>query len=275
MRINAYIRGNGRRIEKTQNGKEIMMEHKKVKEPVRAGMKVRLYNSFTETSDVFEDQVMALGNLSGGMIRSGKETVVVELAKRIITEAVKETPGLTVSKLEFEERKKVDIPFSNCDYFNVVSETIGNNIIDNLEEHSITIEIDLAVFYAGTLVLAIELKAFTDLTMFRRLAFDFHTLKRVYPTVKYVLIQLENSLGGDYAQDVPEHLGSPGVHSVLAEVNLPMTIITLLNGKRSSQKAIHMPGCFKGLNKIKFRNAVNTISTLLVTQTKRKHINFL
>lgn len=275
MEFNAYIRGNGRTIEKTQNGKEITMEYKKAKERVRAGMKVRLYNSFTEAGDIFENQVTALRNLSGGMVRSGKEAVVVELAKRLIIEAVKETPGLVVSKLKFEERKKVSIPFSNSDYFNIVSETVGNKIIDNLEEYSITIEIDLAVSYAGTLILATELKAFTDLTMFRRLAFDFHTLKRVYPTVKYVLIQLENSLGGDYAQDVPEHLGSPGVHSVLAEVNLPMTIITLLNGNRSSQRAIHVPGNFKSLNKIKFRNAVNTISALLATQTKRKHINFL
>jgi hypothetical protein len=87
--------------------------------------------------------------------------------------------------------------------------------------------------------LAVECKAYTENAMLKRILVDFTLLKQVYPNLKFILLQLESQLGGDYSSGKIIKYGSPSTHTLLSYFDIDLNIITLLEGERKVDQPIH------------------------------------
>lgn len=209
-------------------------------------------------------------NKNGGEVRGEKEKVPIALAKDIVPYAAKKA-GLDLTKLRIVEKEYHYIPFYNADYLIKLDNALANYIVDNIEEYNIPIESDMAIYYENDFIISMELKAYTEISMLKRLAFEFRELRRCYPTVEFVILQLENALGGDFGSNNYQIVGSPSFHSIMAAAGVPVEVLTLLDGKRSSYKAIHHAGEAKALSQLKYDRAISKLAELFIRQVNRKH----
>jgi hypothetical protein len=112
--------------------------------------------------------------------------------------------------------------------------------------------------------MAVECKAYTENAMMKRILVDFTLLKKAYPKLKFVLVQLESQLGGDYSSKLCKNpLGSFPTHTLLSHFDVDLTIITLLKGERDITRPIHKKEFFKPLTKENLESAIEVIRSLL------------
>jgi hypothetical protein len=107
--------------------------------------------------------------------------------------------------------------------------------------------------------MGIECKAYAENAMIKRILFDFHLLKTLYPNISCYLFQLESQLGGDYSKLPDIVYGATSTHSIMSyfeDVNL--NIFTFLEGERNINKPIHKN--FKQLKKETIEIAIEMLS---------------
>ncbi len=112
-------------------------------------------------------------------------------------------------------------------------------------------------------VLAIECKAYTEVAMLKRIMVDATLLHGEFPSLRFVLFQLESQLGGDYSQLANPPTGSPSAHTVMSKFEVLVEVITLLAGERRVDRPIHREGYFKELSAASLAVAVDRIGSLL------------
>jgi hypothetical protein len=198
----------------------------------------------------------------GGIIRAGKGKLVESIAKEMILIAWQSLKGDT-KRIEFRT-KKIKIPI-NMGYINSLKDQkIKNYLLRNVKKCYYLQKSDLHVYIDDKFVMAVECKAFTENAMMKRILVDFSLLKKVYPKLKFLLVQLESQLGGDYSSKLCKHpLGSFSTHTLLSYFDVDITIITLLEGERDIKRPIHKLEFFKPLKKENLKNAIKIIKTLL------------
>ncbi len=82
--------------------------------------------------------------------------------------------------------------------------------------------------------------------------------KQVFSNLRFVLLQLESQLTGDYSQRSKKiTYGSTSTHTLLSYFN--RNIITLFEGERKSDEPIHKPGFYKELKKENLVRAVELL----------------
>lgn len=113
-----------------------------------------------------------------------------------------------------------------------------------------------------------ECKAYTENAMLKRILVDFTLLKSLYLTIKFILLQLESQLGGNYSELKSKTLGSPSTHTLLSYFDIKLDIITLLKGERKVDQPIHKPEFFKPLTRKSLENAVTIISKILKSKAR-------
>ena len=93
---------------------------------------------------------------------------------------------------------------------------------------------------------------------------DFTFMKKLWPNLNSFLLQLENFMGGDYAEiEKKINYGSKSTHTILSQFDVDLKIITLLEGNRHVDKPIHKKEYFKDLKAESLRNAVNEFKVVL------------
>lgn len=168
----------------------------------------------------------------GGEIRENKGQMTVAIATNIIKYACYLT-NLDSTKLRIE---------TDCIIKTALEDT----------------EVDIVVYYDDKIVAMVESKSYADFTMFKRYAVEVLGLEDTHPNARFALFQLENALGGDYDSDISlEALkGSTKVNKLLNMLSIEIDILTMMDGKRSSAKAIHKEGYGKAISRAKMDRAI-------------------
>jgi hypothetical protein len=128
-----------------------------------------------------------------------------------------------------------------------------------------TAPVDIEVWVRGRCVAGVECKAYTDISMYKRVLVDFQLLKTVLPGVEAVLFQAESMLGGDYSTGgVVSATGSEVVRVLNSHFpQAGIRILTALPGERDSQKPIHTAAGRKLLTADRVQECVDEFSRIL------------
>ena len=114
--------------------------------------------------------------------------------------------------------------------------------------------------------ISVECKAYAENAMFKRILTDAMLVKRSNNnlSLKFLLIQLESQLGGDYGDPCNLNtLGSKQTHSYMSYFDVYIEIITLLEGDRKPKKEIHKEEFYKPMKKEAVLNAFTKIIKML------------
>ena len=134
----------------------------------------------------------------------------------------------------------------------------------DIKKYKIAHGTDIHVYIGGKFKLSVECKAFTENAMLKRILFDAYLLQTKYSELKFLLVQLESMLGGDYKNLTQQGIGSKSSHTLMSYMkSVNLEIITLLSGERKVDKPIHHPDFRKPLKKRTLIHAVITIAKLL------------
>lgn len=197
----------------------------------------------------------------GGIIRSDKGSLVENIAKQLV--------GLSWAVLGEDEerivldRKKTKIPIRDGYLDRIENPKIKSYIESNIEKYVYGLSQDINVKIDGDFVLSVECKSYAENAMLKRVLVDSWLLKQVNPDLRFVLLQLESMLGGDYSELDDVTYGSRPTHAILSYFDFDLSIITLLEGPRKVEEPIHAPEYFKPLKKKSLINAVGTFSEIL------------
>jgi hypothetical protein len=201
----------------------------------------------------------------GGIVREGKGMLVESIAKTLVEIAWEELTGKN-NRLKFSDKKNrttIKIPI-NENYINKLKDLeIKKYIMDNIEKYTYRYKPDVLVFIDDKPVLEIECKAFTENAMFKRILVDSSLIKTIYPDIKFILLQLESQLGGDYGEIKEKYVGSPSTTTLMSYFNVEIEIITLLKGERKVDEPIHKEEYFKELTEESLKIAINKIKKQL------------
>ncbi len=198
-----------------------------------------------------------------GTLRAQKGKLVEEIAKMLVR-AAWENLGRPSQTLEFGKGKH-DIPL-NEEYLGRISpDELLNSIRENRAQYVYKLGCDVQCYLHGSFALAVECKSYTEVAMLKRVLIDATLLKKKYPNIECVLLQLESQLGGDYKYGRYPPRGSPSAHTVMSHFDVDLTIITLLKGERRVDKPIHKKGkeYFKDLTLDSLRSAVGELEIVL------------
>jgi hypothetical protein len=201
------------------------------------------------------------GRASGGVIRSEKGGLVEYIARRLV-ELAWEKLGQDPNRLRLYS-KEIKIPIKQEYIDKLKDEEIKNYIKQNIEDYYYSYKPDILVEIDGIVVLEIECKAYTENAMLKRVLVDSTLLKTQYPKMKFILLQLESQLGGDFSELKDVTYGSPSTHTLLSYFDIELHIITLLKGERKVDKPIHKKEFFKPLTKESLQKAIDIISSVL------------
>lgn len=199
----------------------------------------------------------------GGIIRAGKGKLVERsVAEQLVRIAWKDL-GMNERRLSFGHHT-IKIPI-NREYINKIkSPEVREYIRANINHMYYRIKPDVQVYIDNSFKISIECKAYTENAMLKRILVDCTLIKHVFPNVKFILLQLESQLGGDYSDVFKEiHFGSPSTHTLLSYFDIDLNIITLLEGERKVDQPIHKPEFFKPLRMQALLKAINVIKELL------------
>ena len=192
----------------------------------------------------------------GGIIRAGKGKLVEVIARQMVKIAW--VYGLDEDLLRLEmNAKKIKVAI-NKKYVGDLKEKVKKHILDNIDHFYYNAGTDVHVYIDGTFVMAIECKAYTENAMLKRILVDASLLKKYANIKKYVLLQLESQLGGDYCElkDIDSTIGSPSTRTLLSHFDVNLDILTLLDGERRVNRPIHRKEFFKELTYDSVRKAV-------------------
>lgn len=218
------------------------------------------------------NSLLVAGASEGGKARLTSSKAAVASAIIVLEEAIIRAGG-DRSKIEFVKEFKVKSGYNNIDYLEKIDPVVANHIIDNLEDYDMEINVDLAVMYNGVLLACVEVKTYCEMSMFKRLSFEFKTVKEIYPMTSFIVFQLENALGGDYAEDRTVYFGSPAVHAVNAKNNIIPKITTLIGRNRKSTEEVRHVG-YKHIDSIRIERIVDDYAVLFSKQMSKKHVDF-
>lgn len=150
------------------------------------------------------------------------------------------------------------------DYIEKIEDVeVKEHIEKNLKDYVYPYKPDVLVAVDDKPVLEIECKAYTENAMLKRILVDCTLLKEKYPEMKFILLQLESQLGGDYSELKDNPLGSTSTHTLLSHFDIDLNIITLLKGERYVEKPIHKKEFFKPLTKESLKIAIEEIKEIL------------
>ena len=197
----------------------------------------------------------------GGTLRSRKGKLVETMAKMLVR-AAWEDLGHPMRALEFRKGKH-DIPL-NKDYLDRISpDELLNSIRENRAQYVYRLGCDVQCYLYENFALAVECKSYTEVAMFKRVLIDATLLKKKYPQIECVLLQLESQLGGDYKDVKYPPKGSPSAHTVMSHFDVDLTIITLLQGERRVDEPIHQEQYFKDLALDSLHSAVGQLKKVI------------
>ena len=206
------------------------------------------YPDYKSIVDLYTESIHLMSGLEGGQTRGKKGAFVENIIEAIVRLSWDELGGVA-NRLNIEKQTE-PIAIEENYVKNLKYEYLRHHIRLNKNKYIYKVEFDRAVEIDNNLVLAIECKAFTDNTMFKRSLKEFELIvKLCYPKLLFCIFQLENGLGGDYGNaSNPKQLGSGSTHTLLSHTpEVSLEIITLLDGNGSSSKPIHNPKFFKEL----------------------------
>lgn len=178
---------------------------------------IKTYENCVKSID--NEATLSQDRAYGGIIRASKGNLTERIGREMIYLAWEKIGGnrdaLNIDK------KKVIIPIKK-DYVDKIKEIpIKEHISLNLDNYHYSVESDLMVFKTDNSqlnnikpLIGIECKAYTENAMYKRVLVDFSLLKSIYPEMKFVLLQLESQLGGDYSQLNNITFGSPSTHTL-------------------------------------------------------------
>lgn len=213
------------------------------------------------------------GRAYGGIIRAGKGKLVESITKEMILIAWQLLGG-DIKRLTFSTHE-VKVPINKNYIDNLKDMEVKEYLLKNIDKCYYGQKSDLHVCIDNNFVMAVECKAFTENAMMKRILVDFMLLKKVFPKLKFVLVQLESQLGGDYSIKLCKHpLGSFRTHTLLSHFDVDVHIITLLKGERKVDEPIHKREFFKPLTKESLEDAINVFKILLDEFVKRPRYFF-
>jgi len=196
----------------------------------------------------------------GGLLRSIKGTLVADITEALVRIAWVENGGKP-DKIEFKQTRQILLV--EKEYISRQKEPAVKELLLNNRDQGYGYSVDKHIFIDSKLVLAIECKAYTENAMLKRILFDFYLLKKSYPKMNCALVQLENMLGGDYGNGSKIQAGSISSHSLMAQFDFNLNIITLLEGDRKVDEPVHNLKYLKVLNPKLVRIAIDKIKLLL------------
>lgn len=202
----------------------------------------------------------------GGIVRAGKGSLVESIAEQLVKIAW-DVLGQDPKRLTIR-KKQVKIYLDKKYLERIKEPTVRRYIQEHLEDYFYKIKVDRHIFIDNEFVLGIECKAYTENAMMKRILTDFTLLKREYPNIDCVLLQLESQLGGDYSSLNKVAYGSRTTHTLLSIFNIDLQIITLLKGERKVNQEIHKAKFYKPLEKNGVENAVKQFVDLLGKYTR-------
>lgn len=192
----------------------------------------------------------------GGVIRSGKGTLVEDMAKSLVEIAWDTVLKQDVNRLHMN-KSKINIGIKEGYEKRIRNEETKKYVIDNKDSLFYKFGTDVHVYIDEELVIPIECKAYTENAMIKRILFDAVLMKEAKNIDKYFLLQLESQLGGDYSSLNPVIFGSASTHALISHVDIDLEIITLLEGERKVDKPIHKNEFYKPLKIESLKKAVN------------------
>jgi hypothetical protein len=134
---------------------------------------------------------------------------------------------------------RIKIPIKKEYIDNLEDREIKAHIKKNMKNYVYPYKSDVLVAIDNKPVFEVECKAYTENAMMKRILVDCMLIKRMYPNMKFALLQLESQLGGDYSELKEKSLGSPSTHTLLSMFDIDLKIITLLKGERFVDEPIH------------------------------------
>ncbi|HOM27610.1 MAG TPA: restriction endonuclease [bacterium] len=197
----------------------------------------------------------------GGIIRAGKGKLVESIGKNLIEIAWEEL-NMPLENLKFSN-KRVKIPINKNYLERIKNIEVRKFIEENIDKYFYPLKVDIQVYVKNKFKIAIECKSYTENAMLKRILVDFTLLKNLYPDLKFVLLQLESQLGGDFSSMVVAKYGSPSTHTILSYFDINIHIITLLKGERKVDKPIHKRDYYKPLQIDSLKEAVEVFKFLL------------
>jgi len=197
----------------------------------------------------------------GGIIRAGKGSLVESIAKQIV-QISWELTGEPIYRLSIDKRKVV-VPINNNYVESIPDATVREHVKEYRQYYHFSVSADLHVYIDGVFSIAVECKAYTENAMIKRVLLDCRLLKQIYPDLDFVLLQLESQLGGDYSELGEITYGSYSTHTLLSFFDIPLQIVTLLQGERQVDKPIHKAEYYKPLTKDSLYKAINLFKELL------------
>lgn len=201
------------------------------------------------------------GRAYGGIVRAGKGTMLENIAKTLVYLAWKDL-GQDENRLKIVGTR-IKIPIKKEYIDSLEDEEVKAHILKNLKKYIYPYKSDVLVSIDNKPVFEIECKAYTENAMMKRILVDCTLLKRIYPKMKFALLQLESQLGGDYSELKDNPLGSPSTHTLLSMFDIDLEIITLIKGERKVDKPIHKESYYKELTKDNLIKAINKIKEIL------------
>lgn len=198
----------------------------------------------------------------GGRIRSTTGRFGETVAKKLV-----EAAWLALNKnkddLNFP-KGRYKLPIVGAYVDSIRNADVQQHIQENIEEYIYAIGQDVHVFEKDQFVLSIESKMYAENAMLKRIMVDSWFLRKIFPNLKFALIQFESQLGGDYSSvATAAHYGSKPTHTIMSHFDVELEIITLLEGERKVDRPIHKAEFYKPLEKQNLRKAVNQLMRLL------------
>jgi len=201
------------------------------------------------------------GRAYGGIIRAGKGKMLESIAKILVKLAWKEL-GKKEDRLKILGTR-ILIPIQEDYIGKIEDKEVREHIEKNIKNYVYPYKPDVLVAIDDKPVLEIECKTYTENAMFKRILVDCTLLKEKHPNMKFILLQLESQLGGDYSELKDNSLGSTSTHTLLSHFDIDLNIITLLKGERKVDKPIHRKDYFKPLTKESLIIAIKEIKEIL------------
>jgi hypothetical protein len=198
----------------------------------------------------------------GGVIRAGKG-LMVENITQLLLEVAWEELGGNPERIDFKKQTK-KLPIKKEYVEKIEDIEVKKYILENLDNYFYTLKADVHCNIDKDLVLAVECKAYTENAMIKRILVDFSLMKHGWENLNCFLLQLESQLGGDYSAPNKEIIyGSSSTHTLFSYFDVKIEILTLLEGERKVNKAIHKPEHYKELKKEHLRKAIDKFKNVL------------
>ena len=226
------------------------------------------YSNLEEVIKAYDDMLKTLDNKAknsigdrayGGVLRASKGELVESIARSIVTVAWNRLGG-DAHHLNLDGHQ-IKVPFNLDNLKNIRDEDVRERIRSNIHAYRYSFKPDVLVEIRGQRVLSIECKAYTENAMYKRILVDATLLKKIYPQMKFVLLQLESQLGGDYSSLPQKAIGSTSTRTITSYFDVDVDIVTLLEGERDINRAIHK--IYKPLTLSSLENATKKISDIL------------